>query len=121
MAGSIQIRELFNNDSIVKFTDLENFFNVYQDKNNYYFFNLNSSVYFDVPTERLQTYVCQHDLHWSIISYNIYGTVRFAWLLMKINGITPDLAFEIVPAGSKVKYLDRSDVSVAITEFGKKQ
>lgn len=120
-AAAIQVRDIYTNDNIVKFTDLENFFNVYQDKNNYYFFNLNSSVYFDVPQERLETYVCQHDLHWSIISYNIYGTVRLAWLLMKINGITPDLAFEIVPAGAKVKYLDRSDVATAITKFGEKQ
>lgn len=103
-----------NRDEIVKFTDLENFFNVYQDKNAYYFFNLNSTIYLDIPPERLKTFTCQHDMHWSIISYKLYDTVRLAWLLMKVNNITPDMVFSIVPAGAEIKYLDRSDVTTVI-------
>lgn len=121
MAGIIQLRDIYSDDAAVKFTDLDNFFNIYQNEDSYYYFNLNSTVYIDVPQERLQTYVCQHDLHWSIISFNIYGTVRLAWLLMKLNGITSDLAFQIIPAGSKVKYLDKSDVATVISRFSEKQ
>ena len=110
---------LNDGDGSVKFTDLENFFHVYQDKDAYYHFNLNSTVYLAVPPSRLKSYVCQHDLHWTTISYNIYGTVRLAWVLMKVNGITPDISFNIVPAGSVVKYLDRSDITTVIDQFGR--
>lgn len=109
---------LHDGDGSVKFTDLENFFNVYQDENAYYHFNLNSTVYLSVPPSRLKSYACQHDLHWPTISYNLYGTVRLAWVLMKINNITPDISFNIVPAGSVVKYLDRSDITTVIDQFG---
>lgn len=110
---------LKDDDSSVKFTDLDNFFNIYQNPDAYFQYNFNSTVYIDVPTSRLKTYVCQHDMHWPTISYNIYGTVRLAWVLMKVNNITPDLAFNIVPASSEVKYLDRSDITTVIDGFSK--
>ena len=104
-------------DSSVKFTDLENFFNVYRDKNDYFRYNVNSTIYLDVPSSRLKTYVCQHDMHWPTISYAIYNTVRLSWVLMKINGITPEISFDVVPAGSKVKYLEMSDVTTILDGF----
>ena len=102
----------------VKFDDLENFFHIYQDKYDYFYYNLNSTLYLSIPPERLKTYVCQHDIHWPTISYNIYGTVRLAWLLMKVNSIIPSLSFKIVPAGSEVKYLDRSALATVIDSLG---
>lgn len=110
------VSEEYGEDA-VKFIDLENFFNVYQNEDAYYCFNLNSTVYIDVPPSRLKTYVCQHDMHWPTISYNVYGTVRLAWALMKVNNITPDAAFNIIPAGSEIKYLDRSDITTVIDGF----
>lgn len=116
--NGFKVDDVFDNDyEEIKFTDFENFFNIYQDKNADYFFNLNSTVYLDIPSSRLKTYVCQHDLHWPVISWNIYGTVRLWWILMKVNNITPDISFNIVPAGSKVKYLDRSDITTVIDKF----
>ena len=110
---------LKDDDSSVKFTDLDNFFNIYQNPDAYFQYNINSTVYLDVPPSRLKTYVCQHDMHWPTISFNVYGTVHLAWVLMKVNNITPDIAFEIVPAGSEVKYLDRSDITTVIDGFSK--
>ena len=110
---------LKDDDSSVKFTDLDNFFNIYQNPDAYFQYNINSTVYLDVPPSRLKTYVCQHDMHWPTISFNVYGTVHLAWVLMKVNNITPDIAFEIVPAGSEVKYLDRSDITTVIDGLSK--
>lgn len=110
---------LKDDDSSVKFTDLDNFFNIYQNPDAYFQYNINSTVYLDVPPSRLKTYVCQHDMHWPTISFNVYGTVHLAWVLMKVNNITPDIAFEIIPAGSEVKYLDRSDITTVIDGFSK--
>ena len=118
LTKKFKITDVFDSDQTdIKFTDFENFFNIYQDENAYFFYNLNSTIYLDVPSSRLKTYVCQHDLHWPIISYNIYGTVRLAWVLMKLNNISPDIAFNIVPAGSSVKYLDRNDITTIIDKF----
>ena len=105
-------------DAEVKFDDLETTFNIYQDKYNYFYYNLNSTVYISIPSSRLKTYVCQHDVHWPTISYNLYGTVRLAWLLMKINNITPMISFKIIPAGSQIKYLDKSDLATVIDSLG---
>lgn len=102
---------------VLTFVDFENSLNIYQDKDDFYFYNLNSTIYLDVPNEMLKSFVCQHDLHWPTISYHIYGTVRLAWVLMKLNNITPNIAFEIVPAGSVVKYLDRADITTLIDKF----
>ena len=110
---------LKDSDESVKFTDFDNFFHIYQNPDSYFQYNINSTVYIDVPSSRLKTYVCQHDMHWPPISFNIYGTVRLAWVLMKVNNITPDIAFNIVPASSEVKYLDRSDITTVIDEFEK--
>lgn len=104
-------------EPLLTFVDFENFLNVYQDKDDFYFYNLNSTVYLDVPPSRMKKFVCQHDLHWPTISYKIYGTVRLAWLLMKLNYITPKLAFEIVPAGSIVNYLDRGDLTTVLDNY----
>lgn len=119
MAG-MKLPEVLLDDTVYKFTDFDNFFDIYQDEESNFFYNLNSTMYFDVPDSHLKTYICQHDIHWPTISYNIYGTVRLAWLLMKINEITPDLAFKIIPSGSKVKYLDKSDIATVVSNFGNK-
>ena len=39
------------------------------------------------------------------MSYNIYGTTRFAWLLMKINNIDASKMFDPVLPGQKVLYV----------------
>lgn len=118
LTKKFKIADVFDSDQVdISFLDFENFFNIYQDENAYYFYNLNSTVYLDIPQSRLKNYVCQYDLHWPTISYNIYGTVRLAWVLMKVNNISPDIAFNIVPAGSTVKYLDRNDITTIIDSF----
>lgn len=118
LTKKFKIADVFDSDQVdISFLDFENFFNIYQDENAYYFYNLNSTVYLDIPQSRLKNYVCQHDLHWPTISYNIYGTVRLAWVLMKVNNISPDIAFNIVSAGSTVKYLDRNDITTIIDSF----
>lgn len=44
---------------------------------------------------------------WNSISYNIYGTNRLYWLILKLNGIK-DPTFDPAP-GSKLKYISEQD------------
>lgn len=92
-------------DSEVKMTDFENFFDVFQDEKGLYKFNLNMSIYLkDAPTK---TFLVKHDSFWNTISYNIYGTTRLWWILMKINEVDARHMFDVVPAGSSIKYVDK--------------
>lgn len=89
--------------------DLEQMLNVYLDKHGVWNLNINSSFYaVNLPDEILSAYVCPSDMRWPSISYNIYGTTRLAWLLMKINGVRGAAIFREVRSGLAVKYLDMS-------------
>ena len=87
----------------------EQMLNVYLDKHGVWNLNINSSFYaVNLPDEILSAYVCPSDMRWPSISYNIYGTTRLAWLLMKINGVRGAAIFREVRSGFAVKYLDMS-------------
>ena len=98
------------NDSYLKLTDLDNFFNVYKDKHGNYVFNLNNSLYFDFNEQGMQKYTVTGTMHWPLISYKLYGTTRLAWLLMKLNHITTDKVFEPKKAGDKVLCLSKQQL-----------
>lgn len=106
-----------NNMDYVKVTDFENSLSIYTDKNNNYFFNLNSTIYLNISNEYLLTYVCDFELQWPLISYKLYGTTRLAWLLMKINNINIKDVFKTIPIGTKVKYLNQEKVSSLIADI----
>lgn len=91
-----------------KTTDFENLFDINQDKLGRYGFNLNENLYINVPSAALETYTCQYaEMHWPLISYDIYGTTRFAWLLMKLNGVKIEDMFTPKRASEKVKYVNK--------------
>lgn len=81
-----------NGDSInVESADLENMFQVFKDRRGNYVYNINSTVYFPdlktLPDSVLGYYQCKELDHWTTVSYNIYGTTRYAWLIMKLNNV----------------------------------
>lgn len=93
----------------LKVTDLDNFFNIYRDGRGRYYYNLNSSVYFDIAPSAMKQYICDYDMHWPLISYKLYGTARLAWLLMQVNNVGQKDLFEIKPAGTIVNYIDKTE------------
>ena len=44
-------------------------------------------------------------MHWTLLSYKLYNTTHFAWLLMKINDVNTKDVFKKLRAGDIVKYL----------------
>ena len=92
-----------------KTTDLENLFDIRQDRLGMFYFNLNENIYFRVPESAFLTYACQYaEMHWPLISYTLYGTTRLAWFLMKVNDVRAEDMFIPKRAAEKVKYLDKS-------------
>ena len=95
----------------LKSSDLENLFPVFSAKLNRYMYNLNMSLYVDVDPEKLSTFTLQHDMHWPLISYHIYGTTRLAWLLQKVNNVSTKDIFKVRCAAEKIKYLEKDQVA----------
>ena len=105
-------------DDTIKIVDMENFFDVFEDKTHVgdpYAYNLNSTVYFD-GAPRLK-YTLSHDMFWTTISYEIYGTTRLWWVLMKVNGVNSDNLFEPVKASQTIKYLDKDFVRDILVQY----
>jgi hypothetical protein len=48
--------------SYLRITDFENYFNIYQDRQNNYYYNLNSTMYINVAEDALLSYTCNHEL-----------------------------------------------------------
>ena len=104
-------------DEILDGSDLENMFSCYLSTKGVWTLNLNSSFYaINLPEEVFSHIILNTDMHWPTISWNIYGTTRLAWLLMKLNNIKDATIFTKVPAGSAVKYLDRGEYVNKILE-----
>lgn len=93
----------------ISYVDLENSFNVYQDDDGFYKFNLNTTVVIE-PNGEYKQYEVIQDLHWPLISYKIYGDTRETWMLMKINEVKFADVFKPVKAGTKIKYLDTTQL-----------
>ena len=104
--------DILQDSKTLSMADFENFFDVTKDREGFYRYNLNSSLYLNFKPSDLLQYVPSHDLHWTTISYNIYGTTRFAWLLCKINEVK-DPVFPVC-AGTPVFYIPQELVNSVV-------
>lgn len=96
--------------SYLKVSDLDNFFSIRKDKRGNYVYNLNETVYINIPDDQLLDYTTQCNCYWPLISYNLYGTTHLAWLLMKINKVSAKDVFKKIPASQNIKYVDNDYV-----------
>lgn len=95
-------------DELMSGEEMEQMLNAYLDEHGEWNLNLNSSFYLiGIPDSVVSIYKVPDTMHWTTISYNLYGTTRLAWLLMKLNGVGGKDLFKPVLAGHGVKYLDR--------------
>lgn len=102
---------------ILKITDLENMFFIYEDEFGNNFYNLNETLYFDVDKTSLSKYVMKTSGQWSLASYLIYGTTRLAWLLMKINDVKAVDMFKNLSPGDIVYYLPQDTIEHIIADL----
>ena len=68
----------------------ENIFKIYTTQNNQYYYNLLQSIYIAVDRidpRALYQYTVKQNLPWSIISFNVYGTIDLWWLIALVNQI----------------------------------
>ena len=106
-------QEIDNYNDVFKITDLEHMFNVYEYHGKYHY-NLNTTLYIDADDSNCSYFTVTHDCHWPLVSYNIYGTTRLTWLLMKLNDVKATNVFMKIKAGTTVKYLAKETVQSII-------
>ena len=97
--------------------DLETTFEVHSDEFGHYVPNINQTLYID-PGLSLSAYVPDHPLHWTTLSYRLYGTTRLAWLLLKLNNVKADRVFDRVIPGRPIFCVDRDVAGQIVTMMG---
>ena len=110
---ALKVNKIIENETL-KPTDLENFFDVYIDARGNYSFNLNSTMYFSNSGAGMPEYICDTPMFWPLASYKIYGTTRFAWLLMKLNNVKATEMFRKLQPGEKIVYLPGETVQTIV-------
>jgi hypothetical protein len=97
----------------------ENFFNIYQDKDQTKFYNLLRSInIFPAQDSSVEDiYYVEPNDTWINISYKYYNTVYLWWLVCEYNRITNPL--EMPELGTKLKLLKSQYVWPIITELNK--
>ena len=106
----MKLIDIISKTENLKVTDIENMFNVHVDRKDNYVFNLNETIYVNVPLDSTKIYIPDHPQFWALISYELYQTTRLDWLLMKLNGIDCKEIFIPVKAGQPIVYLEKNDV-----------
>lgn len=83
----------------------ENIFNVYEDDDIGYFFNLLKTVNFpgDLDPNTYDYYIIEPNDTWPLISWKLYNSVLLWWLLCSVNQIQNPT--ELPVAGEKIKVL----------------
>lgn len=109
--------DLDETKSYLKITDLDNFFDVFIDARNNTVFDINKTLYIDVDRSKLPDFIVDTPMHWTLISYKIYGTTRLAWLLWKLNNVGVKAIFEALQPGDKVKYLPKTYVDSIVASI----
>lgn len=110
MIQSTKISDMDMSKDFLKVTDFENFFDIYIDGRGKDLYNLNSTLYLDIPLDTLLVHKCDTYCFWPLISYKIYGTTRLAWLLMKLNAVSAEDVFLPKKPGDQVLYLPQESL-----------
>ena len=73
---------------------LENLFNIYNDEDGMYYYNLNKTVNFpdDLDPNIYGVYTTEPKDTWPLIAYKFYKNVRLWWLICAVNNIINPVA-----------------------------
>ena len=80
-----QIEELES----LRYENMESIFNVYQEENGLYYYNLFQNIVFpnDLPLNLFEAYPVTYGDTWPYISYKTLGSPNLWWIIMLANGI----------------------------------
>lgn len=99
--------------------NFENIFNVYQDENGMYYYNLLQTVVFpqNLPLNLFTSYVIKYGDSWPFISYKSYNTPNLWWIILLANNIQNPL--EPLVNGTILKIPKNVLVKEVLAQIGK--
>lgn len=73
----------------INIENMENIFNVYQDENRMYFYNLLQTITFptNLPLNLFAPYTIGHNESWPLISYKTLKNTGLWWVICMVNNI----------------------------------
>lgn len=100
--------------------NFENIFNVYQDQDGMYFYNLLQTVVFpqDLPPSLFTTYVIAYGDTWPFISFKTLKSPNLWWLILLANNIQNPL--EPLVNGTQIKIPIDSVVKEVLMQIGRR-
>jgi nucleoid-associated protein YgaU len=106
-------------DSLPKL-DLENFENilsVYQDNDNYYYYNLLETIFFpdNLPASYFNEYTVKYEDTWPLISFKAYSTIKLWWVIAYANNVINPINF--LQIGKKIKIPKTFVVTEILTDL----
>jgi LysM repeat protein len=99
----------------------ENIFNVYQDEDNYYYYNLLQTV--KIPTNLPSSLFTQYNVSpgdtLPFISYKLFGTINLWWIICHLNNIEDPT--QILQPGSTLNIPNSNIIQEILTQINIKQ
>jgi len=97
--------------------NLENLFNIYENENEQYFYNLLKTVNFpeELDPRIYALYVIKPKDTWPLIAHKSYKSVRLWWLLCTVNRIQNPV--EQIPVGKTIKVILPDLVRTVLSEI----
>jgi hypothetical protein len=99
--------------------NLENVFNVYQNENGMYFYNLLQSVIFpqNLPNNLFDTYISVYGDTWPYISFKTLNSPNLWWIILLANSISNPL--EPIVNGQPIKIPRMEVVREILTQISR--
>lgn len=95
----------------------ENIFKLYENENNQLFYNLKKSITFpdNIDDRYIDVFSLDRNVPWTIISYNIYGTIFLWWCITELNKISNPV---IMPkSGTVIKYIKPEYIKQIVSQI----
>lgn len=101
----------------LKNENLENIFNVYQDDNDFYYYNLLQSIHFpqNLPDSYFVQYNVTYGDTWPFVSYKVYNNTKLWWVITLANNIINPL--DLLQSGTILKIPNIDVVSEILTQI----
>ena len=97
----------------------ENIFKLFKTENNEYYYNLKTSISFpsDIDDVYIDSFMLDRNVPWTIISYNIYGTIFLWWSITELNKISNPV---IMPkSGTIIKYIRPQYIKQIVSQINR--
>jgi hypothetical protein len=95
----------------------ENIFHVYEDNNDFYYYNLLQTIHFpqNLPNNYFEAYTVKYNDTWTNISYKAYNKINLWWVIALANNVINPINY--LTPGKTIKVPKYSVVTEVLTQI----